>query len=75
MDLQRSDNMVLGKTVLSVPGISTAIELNRILGVSGFTFYNDQVSDEVACILQHYESEGIIHVLPWHKLTIDNNNT
>ncbi len=30
------------------------IELNKILGVTKFTLYNDTVSNEVNCILNHY---------------------
>lgn len=41
------------------------IELNRILGVSRFTLYNDTVSDEVSCLLSHYIKQGIVVLLPW----------
>lgn len=33
------------------------IELNKILGVTKFTLYNDTVSQEVNCVLQHYISK------------------
>ena len=46
------------------------IELNKILGVTKFTLYNDTVSPEVSCVLQHYMSEGTVSVLPW-RLNID----
>jgi len=41
------------------------IELNRILGVTKFTLYNDTVGDEVDCLLRHYQSLGLVEVLPW----------
>merc|ERR550532_2922871 len=41
------------------------IELNRILGVSRFTLYNDTVSDDVGCLLSHYIKQGIVDLLPW----------
>lgn len=34
------------------------IELNRLLGVSRFTLYNDTMSDEVSCVLQRYYSSS-----------------
>lgn len=46
------------------------IELNRILGVSKFTMYNDTVGEEVDCLLKHYQREGIVQVLPW-RLDMD----
>ena len=43
------------------------IELNKILGVSGFTFYNHTTSEEVGCILNHYErEEKVVNLLPWN---------
>lgn len=45
------------------------IELNRILGVSKFTFYNDTMSPRVSCLLRYYESLGVVEILPW-KLNI-----
>jgi len=41
------------------------IELNRILGVSKFTLYNDTISEEVSCLLSHYINQGIVTILPW----------
>ena len=41
------------------------IELNRLLGVSHFTFYNDTMSPEVSCLLRRYEAQGLVEVLPW----------
>ena len=35
-----------------------------------FTLYNDTVSPEVNCVLEHYVSEGSVVVLPW-RLNID----
>jgi hypothetical protein len=46
------------------------LELNKILGVTKFTLYNDTVSPDVSCVLEHYMSEGSVVVLPW-KLNID----
>jgi len=42
------------------------IELNRILGVSKFTLYNDTVSPEVSCLLSHYINQGLVKLLPWN---------
>ena len=41
------------------------IELNRMLGVTHFTLYNDTVSQEVDCLLHHYQAKGLVQVLPW----------
>ena len=41
------------------------IELNRILGVEHFTFYNNTVSPQVSCILENYIDNNIVTVLPW----------
>lgn len=30
------------------------LELNNLLGVSHFTFYNHTIGDKASCILQHY---------------------
>lgn len=46
------------------------IELNKILGVTKFTLYNDTVSSQVDCLLRHYIQEGSVVVLPWN-LNID----
>ena len=46
------------------------LELNKMLGVTKFTLYNDTVSSEVNCLLEHYIKEGSVVVLPW-KLNID----
>ena len=46
------------------------LELNKMLGVTKFTLYNDTVSEEVNCLLEHYIKEGSVVVLPW-KLNID----
>ena len=45
------------------------IELNKILGVNKFTFYNHTMSKEVSCVLEKYISEGNVEVLPW-KLNV-----
>lgn len=46
-------------------------ELNRLLGVSHFTLYNDTMSDEVSCVLDRYSSSKSIRlsVLEW-KLNV-----
>lgn len=47
------------------------IELNKILGVTKFTLYNDTVSPEVNCALEYYKTEEkSVVVLPW-RLNID----
>eukprot|EP00090_Calanus_glacialis_P008335 TRINITY_DN16646_c0_g1_i9.p1 TRINITY_DN16646_c0_g1~~TRINITY_DN16646_c0_g1_i9.p1 ORF type:complete len:556 (-),score=113.80 TRINITY_DN16646_c0_g1_i9:55-1611(-) len=46
------------------------IELNRILGVTRFTLYNNSMSEEVSCLLSDYIKEGVVEVLPW-KLDMD----
>jgi len=40
------------------------IELNRLLGASGFTFYNDTMSETTSCVLKEYAREGLVNVLP-----------
>lgn len=46
------------------------IELNRLVGVSQFTLYNDTLGKEVDCLLQQYIREGVVEVLQW-KLDMD----
>ena len=42
------------------------IELNKILGVSKFTFYNHTMSDEVGCVLDYYmNQENEVSVMSW----------
>jgi len=41
------------------------LEMNRLLGVTKFTMYNDTVGEEVACLLRHYQDQGLLEVLPW----------
>ena len=41
------------------------LEMNKILGVTKFTLYNDTMSPEVSCVLRHYIAEGGVVVLPW----------
>lgn len=41
------------------------IELNRIMGVSHFTFYNHTIGPQVRCILKHYIERGLVTLLPW----------
>eukprot|EP01066_Platyproteum_vivax_P018952 Platyproteum_vivax@DN7615_c0_g2_i4.p1 len=42
------------------------IELNKILGVSHFTFYEGPVvSENVTLLLRHYEEQGVIEFVKW----------
>lgn len=41
------------------------IELNRILGVVHFTFYNHTIGREVDCVLQEYVRDGLVTLMPW----------
>ncbi|KAH0815356.1 hypothetical protein GEV33_007435 [Tenebrio molitor] len=41
------------------------IELNRIMGVEHFTFYNHTIGPQVGCILQDYVDRGLVTLLPW----------
>ncbi|ESO82683.1 hypothetical protein LOTGIDRAFT_155701 [Lottia gigantea] len=42
------------------------IELNRILGVDKFIFYNYSTGVNVDEVLKHYTSKGIVKVIQWH---------
>ena len=42
------------------------LELNQILGVTKFTLYKHSVSEQVQCVLNYYEKQGIVEVLPWN---------
>ena len=42
------------------------IELNRILGVQYFTFYNYSVANNIGHVLSYYTKRGIVEVLPWN---------
>lgn len=45
------------------------IELNSILGIDHFLFYNHTVGPKVDCLLRHYaRNSSLITVLPWHRL-------
>lgn len=41
------------------------IELNRLLGVDHFTFYNHTIGKQVGCLLQNYVDMGLVTILPW----------
>ncbi|CAH1999514.1 unnamed protein product [Acanthoscelides obtectus] len=41
------------------------LELNRLLGIEHFTFYNHTIGPQVSCILRDYESKGMVKLLPW----------
>ena len=44
----------------------TFIELNKILGVTKLTIYNESVSDDVACVLKYYiEQENLVSIMQW----------
>lgn len=45
--------------------ISEFLELNRILGVEHFTFYNHTIGPQVECVLRDYVAQGLVTVLPW----------
>ncbi|KAI5651766.1 glycosyltransferase family 92 domain-containing protein [Phthorimaea operculella] len=45
------------------------MEVNRLLGVSHFLMYNKTVSPRVGCVLEHYQRQGLVTLLPW-KLPI-----
>jgi len=50
------------------------IEMNKILGVTGFTFYNRSLSPEVSCVLRHYQQQDQgqeVEVMPWQGLKVD----
>ncbi|OWR48650.1 hypothetical protein KGM_203624 [Danaus plexippus plexippus] len=44
-------------------------ELNRLLGASHFYMYNESLSSQVTCLLDHYRKQGLVTLLPW-KLPI-----
>ena len=46
------------------------IELNRLLGVTHFTFYNHTVGPQVDCVLRRYIDQGLVDVLPWQQLDV-----
>lgn len=37
------------------------LEMNSLLGVSHFTFYNHTLGPRAACVLQHYMEEGLAY--------------
>ncbi|KAJ8923192.1 hypothetical protein NQ315_001746, partial [Exocentrus adspersus] len=41
------------------------IELNRLMGVEHFTFYNHTIGHQVGCVLRDYVERGIVTMLPW----------
>lgn len=43
----------------------TSIEINRILGAQHFVVYNYSVSPQVDLILQRYQKDGLLTILPW----------
>ncbi|XP_041978225.1 uncharacterized protein LOC121732421 [Aricia agestis] len=44
-------------------------ELNRLLGANHFYMYNESLSAPVSCLLEHYQKQGLVTLLPW-KLPI-----
>ena len=46
------------------------VEFHRLLGVTHFTFYNHSIGAQVDCVLRRYIDEGLVDVLPWHKLDV-----
>ncbi|UYV79705.1 hypothetical protein LAZ67_18000360 [Cordylochernes scorpioides] len=49
-----------------VVNMAEFIELNRILGVNHFFFYNHTIGPQVSCILRWYMDQGLVTLLPWH---------
>ena len=48
------------------------IELNKILGVSKFTVYNQSMSEEVSCVLNYYmNQEHSVYVMQWDLMDVD----
>lgn len=41
------------------------LELNKLLGISHFTFYNASTGPSASCLLQEYINEGVVSVLSW----------
>ncbi|KAG5887377.1 hypothetical protein JTB14_036254 [Gonioctena quinquepunctata] len=41
------------------------IELNRLMGVDHFTFYNHTIGEQVGCLLKNYVDRGLVTILPW----------
>lgn len=41
------------------------LELNQLLGVRHFTFYNDTLGSEAGCVLSDYAQRGLVNILPW----------
>ncbi|CAG9773807.1 unnamed protein product [Ceutorhynchus assimilis] len=41
------------------------IELNKLMGVDHFTFYNHTIGPQVGCILDDYRQRGLVTLLPW----------
>ncbi|XP_049869352.1 uncharacterized protein LOC126369102 [Pectinophora gossypiella] len=42
------------------------IEMNRLLGVSHFYMYEGSVTDQVSCLLSHYQRQGLLTLFPWN---------
>ncbi|XP_065352876.1 uncharacterized protein LOC135947833 isoform X2 [Cloeon dipterum] len=44
------------------------IELNKILGISHFYFYDHEVTENTSCVLNEYSKLGTVTVLDWKNL-------
>ena len=42
------------------------LELSQLLGVSYFTFYDFEISENVRKVLNYYEGKGLVQVFPWN---------
>ncbi len=42
------------------------IELNKLLGVTHFTFYEHTLTEDVSCMLKQYINRGEITLLQWN---------
>ena len=47
-------------------GLVEWIELNKILGVQYFTFYNYSMASNIEQVLSFYSKRGLVEVLPWN---------
>ncbi len=41
------------------------IELNKLLGISHFTFYNASIGSHAECVLKEYQKMGTVSVFSW----------
>lgn len=41
------------------------VELNSLLGIGHFTFYKNTIGPNVECVLDNYQKDHLVSVLPW----------